>query len=61
MVKYPNFILGQIYVSSDESLRKSWKACEACGETPKICNQNKYTGFDKIQMSIGELSNGLSH
>ena len=60
-VKDPNFILGQTYVSSDESLRKCRKACEACGETSKIRNSNKHTGFDKIQMNIGELSNGLSH
>ena len=53
--------IGQTYVSSDESLRKCRKACEACGETPEICNPNKYTGFDKIQMNIRELSNGLSY
>ena len=34
--KDPNFILGQTYVSSDESSRKCLKACEAGGETPKI-------------------------
>ena len=60
-VKDPNFILGQTYVSSDESSRKCQKACKACDETPEIRNPNKYTGFDEIQMNIGELSNRLSH
>ena len=60
-VKDPNFILSQTYVSRDESSRKCRKACESYGETPKIRNPNKHTGFDKIQMNIGELSNGLSH
>ena len=60
-MKDPNFILGQTYVSSDESSRKCQKACEAYGETPEIRNSNKHTGFDKIQMNIGELSNWLSH
>ena len=60
-VKNPNFILCQTYVSSDESSRKCRKACEVCGETPEIRNPNKHMGFDKIQMNIGELSNGLSH
>ena len=60
-VKYPNFILSQTYVSSDKSSRKCRKACEAYGETPEIHNPNKHTGFDKIQMNIRELSNGLSH
>ena len=60
-VKDPNFILGQTYVSNDESSLKCWKACEACGETPKIRNPNKHTGFNKIQMNIGGLSDGLSH
>ena len=46
-VKDPNFILGEAYVSSDESSRKCRKACEACGETPKIHYPNKHTGFDK--------------
>ena len=41
-VKDPNFILGHIYVSSDESSQKCRKACEACGETPKIHNPNKH-------------------
>ena len=60
-VKDLNFILGQTYVSNNESSRKCRKACEACGETPEIRNLNKHTRFDKIQMNIGELSNGLSH
>ena len=60
-VKDLNLILGQIYVSSDENSQKCRKACEACGETPEIRNPNKHTGFNKIQMNIGELSNGLSH
>ena len=61
MVKDPNFILGQTYVSSDESSRKCQKVCEAYDETLETRNPNKHTGFDKIQMNIGELSNGLSH
>ena len=60
-VKDPNFILSQTYVSSDEISRKCRKACEACCETSEIRNPNKHTGFNKIQMNIGELSNGLSH
>ena len=60
-MKDPNFILGQTYVSSDESSQKCRKAYESCGETPKIHNLNKHTGFDKIQMNIGELSNRLIH
>ena len=60
-VKDPNFILSQTYVSSDESSRKFWKECEACGETLEIRYPNKHMGLDKIQMNIGELSNGLSH
>ena len=60
-VKDPNFILGQTYVSSDESSQKCRKVCKTYGETLEIRNPNKYTGFDKIQMNIGELSNGLSH
>ena len=60
-VKDPNFILGQTYVSIDESSRKCRKVCEACSETLKIRYPNKHTGLDKIQMNIGELSNGLSH
>ena len=44
-----NFILGQTYVSSDESSRKCRKACEACGETLIICNPNKHMGFGKIE------------
>ena len=60
-VKDPNFILGQTYVSSDESLRKCRKACETYGEIPEIRNPNKHMGFNKIQMNFGELSNGLSH
>ena len=49
-VKDPNFILGQTYVSRDESSRKCRKACEVCDETPKICNPNKHTGFDKLKL-----------
>ena len=49
-VKDPNFILGQTYVSSDESLQNCWKACEACSETPEICNPNKHTRFDKLKL-----------
>ena len=60
-VKDPNFILGQTYVSNDESSRKCWKACEACGETSEIRHPWKHTRFDKIQMNIGGLSDGLSH
>ena len=60
-VKDPNFILDQTYVFNNEDLRKCWKACEACSETPEIRNLNKHMGFDKIQMNIRELSNGLSH
>ena len=56
-----NFILGQTYVSSDKSLRKCQKACEACDETPEIRNPNKHTGFDKIQLNIRELFNRLSN
>ena len=37
------------------------RCAKACGETPKIRKLNKHTGFDKIQMNSGELSNGLSH
>ena len=48
-VKDPNFILGQTYVSNDESSRKCRKACEACGETLEIRNLNKYMGFGKIE------------
>ena len=48
-VKDPNFILGQTYVSSDESSRKCQKACEACGETPEIYDPNKHTGLDKLK------------
>ena len=48
-VKDPNFILGQTYVSSDESSRKCRKACEACSETLKIRNPNKHTRFGKIE------------
>ena len=39
-VKDPNFILGQTYVSSDESSQKCQKACEAYGETPEIHKRN---------------------
>ena len=36
--------------------------CRSYGVTPKkTWPMNKHTGFDKIQMNIGELSNGLSH
>ena len=35
--------------------------CEACSETLEIRSPNKLTVFDKIQMNIGGLSNGLSH
>ena len=59
-VKDTNFILGQTYVSSYESSRKCRKACEACDKTSEIRNPNKYTGFNKIQMNIGELYNELS-
>ena len=48
-MKDPNFILGQTYVSNDESLRKCRKVCEACGETPEIRNPNKHTGFGKLE------------
>ena len=60
-VKDLNFILSQTYVSSDESSRKCRKACEAHCETLEIRNPIKHTGFDEIQMNIGELFNGLSH
>ena len=55
-VKDPNFILGQTYVSNDESVERR---CEAYGETLEIRNPNKHMGFDKLK--IGGLSNGLSH
>ena len=48
-VKDQNFIFGQTYVSSDEISRKCRKACEACGETSKLRNPNKHTGFGKIE------------
>ena len=48
-VKDPNFIHSQTYVSNDESLQKYQKVCEACGETPKICDPQKHTGFDEIK------------
>ena len=48
-VKDPNFILGQTYVSNDESSRKCRKACEAYSETPEIHNPNKHTRFDKLK------------
>ena len=48
-VKDPNSILGQTYVSSDESSRKCRKACEACSETPKIRDPNEHTRFDEIK------------
>ena len=57
-MKDQNFILGKIYVSSDESSRKCCKAYEACVETPEIRNPKKHTGFDKIQMNIGECPMG---
>ena len=60
-VKDPNFIFSQTYVSSNKSSRKCRKACEAYGETLEIRNPNKHMGSNKIQMSIGKLSNGLSH
>ena len=60
-MKEPNFILGQTYVYRDESSRKCRKAYKACGEIPKIRNPTKHTRFDKIQMNIEELTNGLSH
>ena len=48
-VKDPNLILGQTYVSNDESSLKCQKACEAYGETLEIRNPNKYMGFSKIE------------
>ena len=48
-VKDSNFILGQTYVSNDESSRKCRKACEACGETPEIRVPNKHTRLDKLK------------
>ena len=48
-VKDPNFIIGQTYISNDESSRKCWKACEACGETPKIRDPNKHMRLDKLK------------
>ena len=48
-VKDPNFILGQTYVSSDESSRKRRNVCEACVETPEIRYPNKHTGLDKLK------------
>ena len=57
-VKDPNFILGQTYVSSDESSRKCRKACETYDETPEIRNPNKHMRFNKIQMNIRGLSMG---
>ena len=48
-VKDPNFILGQTYVSNDESSRKCQKACEACDETLEIHDPQKHIGFDEIK------------
>ena len=49
-VKDPNFILGQTYVSSDESSQKYRKACKAYDETPEIRNPNKHIGFDNLKL-----------
>ena len=64
-VKDPDFILGQTYVSSDESSRKCQKAYEAYGDTLEIRNPNKHTRFDKLKLKgccgVPTLSEGGSH